>query len=92
VTAAAHYITGTSHQRTSFLVQRKEKDMTKIEPEIDPAVGVPRSAQGFNRASRYIALAIALVVLLALISGIFPGVLTVPGPSPLTPPSAPLTP
>jgi hypothetical protein len=66
--------------------------MTKIEPEIDPAVRVPRSARGFNRASRYIALAIALVVLLALISGIVPGILTVPGPSPVTPPPAPLTP
>jgi hypothetical protein len=66
--------------------------MTKIEPQIDPAVRVPRSAQGFNRASRYIALAIALVVLLALISGIVPGILTVPGPSPVTTPPAPLTP
>jgi hypothetical protein len=66
--------------------------MTKIEPEIDPALRVPRTALGFNHASRYIALAIALFVLLALISGIFPGVLTVPGPSPITPPPAPLTP
>jgi hypothetical protein len=41
---------------------------------------------------RYIALAIALIVLLALISGLFPGMLTVPGPAPVTPPPAPIAP
>jgi hypothetical protein len=62
--------------------------MTKIEPELDPAVRVP----GGIRTSRYVALALALVVVLALIAGLFPSVQTVPGPTPPSPPPAPAVP
>ena len=62
--------------------------MTKIEPELDPAVRVP----GGIRTSRYVALAIALIVVLALISALFPSVMTVPGPTPIAPPPAPAVP
>jgi hypothetical protein len=66
--------------------------MAKIEPELDRTLRVPALSPRGNRASRLIALVIALLVLLALISALFPGVLTVPGPSPLSPPPAPIAP
>jgi hypothetical protein len=72
-----------------FSFSRKEKTMTKIEPEIDPAIRVPDLPASGNRATRLIAIAVALIVLLALISQLMPGVLTVPGSSPLGPPPAP---
>ncbi len=42
--------------------------MTKIEPEIDPALRVPDLPASGNRTTRLIAIAVALIVLLALIS------------------------
>lgn len=63
--------------------------MPKIEPEVDPAVRVPDLPERSSRTWRLIGIAVALVVLLALVSQLLPGILTVPGPSPVTPPPAP---
>lgn len=64
--------------------------MVNLNPDPDLDLRVPNLSPRGNHATRYIA--IALFVLLALVSALFPDVLTVPGPSPVTAPPTPLTP
>lgn len=62
--------------------------MTKIEPEIDPAVRVPELPERSSRAWRLIGIVVALVVLLALVSQLLTGVFTVPRSAPASLPPA----